>query len=143
MGKVYIFNAYPQMTRLSINDLWLSPWTPGVPLPGSSPAPYTPFCKQGIERSNLTTTNFIAFLNGKTNFIAVQIKSAGQSETATLKVPAQDNSTVDLWLYVFKRMVLLFDTKGEVKDYVPIIWDSSLEPLPQSSIREEKLTSGR
>jgi hypothetical protein len=121
MPLVYVFNASSQRMRLSINN----PQQPGAQIPGvqtpsqGPPKPYTPFGIQ-IARSNDKTSSG-TFINGQANSVAVQTQYL-QSNPVSLNVPADSASTVDLWLYVFASVMILFDTKGKVIDQEPIDW---------------------
>ena len=146
MGLVYVFNASSQRVRLSINN----PQQPGAQISAvQTPSqgakhPYTPFGVQ-IARSDISTTSG-AFINGQANSVAVQTQN-GQSNPVFLDVPAASASTVDLWLYVFANIMILFDTKGAPLDQELIDWGTqktnSGSGVPKSSERRARSSLAR
>jgi hypothetical protein len=120
MGFVYVFNVSPQNVRLSIND----PQQSGPQIPAvspRSPKPYTPFAVQVARKDFRTGANI--FINGQTNSVTIQNEN-GQARPADLNIPGADNSTGDLWLYLFLTLMILLDAKGKFVAQVPIVWNS-------------------
>lgn len=130
MGVVYVFNASTQPVRLSINN----PQRPGPVMQAASKNskyPYTPFGVQ-VARSAIPSTPG-AFINGQTNSLTVQSQN-GQSNPVNLDIPADPEGTVDLWLYVFANLMILFDTGGQSLEQEWLDWGSVEHDGPASAV---------
>jgi hypothetical protein len=130
MGVVYVFNASAQPVRLSINN----PQKPGPVMQAASKNskyPYTPFGVQ-IARSATPSTPG-AFINGQANTLTVQTQN-GQSNPVNLDIPADPEGTVDLWLYVFANLMILFDTRGQSLEQEWLDWGPAQHAVPASAV---------
>jgi hypothetical protein len=121
---VYVFNAIPSQTSLSVNGVHSRVLQP-PPTPGQAPHPYTPFEIQ-IQRVEQLPDTDIAFLDGNTNKVQIHITGTADSDTATVPLPGPQQPTDDLWLYVFYDLLLLLGSGGQPVAQVPVGWGDSL-----------------
>lgn len=113
-NQVYVFNASSTKIILYLNDAAQGTF----PISEAAQRPYVPGSIQVPQGDSLSTPP--VFINGATNKVKIKQQTLlALSNPCDLPIPAPSG---DLWLYVFKNLMLLRSNNGQILQTVAIQW---------------------